>query len=163
MDRKLVIGLGNIFRCDDAVGFVVLNAVREKLGRECLTSDEDGYDDLGHEVDTLFLHQLVPELAELLIDYDLVIVVDAHVGLISEPIRQERIEVCFNPGTVFHQLLPSTVLSMSQEIYGRCPEGVLLSVKGHDFDFGEELSRETAEFVPQATSRVMELLDVVTR
>ena len=163
MGKKLVIGFGNIYRRDDAVAFIVLNAVREQLGRPLLASDEDGYDDLGHEVDTLFVHQLVPELAELISGYDLVIFIDAHVGLIPEPIREKRIEVCFKPGTVFHQLLPSTVLSMTQEIYGCCPEGVLLSVKGHDFDFGEELSQETAELVPQATSRVMELLDVVSR
>jgi len=156
--KKLVIGFGNIYRRDDAVAFVVLNAIREHFGRPLLASDEDGYDDLGHEIDTLFLHQLVPELAELISGYDLVIFIDAHVGAIPESIREEQLEICFKPGTVFHQLLPSTVLSMTQEIYGHCPAGVLLSIKGHDFDFGEELSPETAALVPQATSRVLELL-----
>jgi len=156
--RKLLIGFGNIYRRDDAVGFVVLNAVRERLGRRLLASDEDGYSDLGHEIDTLFLHQLVPELAELIADYDLVVFVDAHVGMIPDLIREERIEVCYKPGTVFHQLLPSSLLSMAKEIYGHCPAGVLLSVRGYDFDFGEELSHDTAELVPQATARIMALL-----
>jgi hydrogenase maturation protease len=158
MGKILIIGFGNIYRRDDAVGFVVLNAVREKLGRRRLATDEDGYDDLGHEVDTLFLHQLVPELAELLTSYDFVIFVDAHVGVIPDPIREEWIEVHYKPGTVLHQLLPSTLLSMTREVYGRCPDGMLLSVRGHDFDFGEELSQETEPLVPQATARIMTLV-----
>jgi len=158
VSRNLVIGFGNLYRRDDGVGFVVLNAVREKLGRGSLAPDEDGYNDLGHEVDTLFLHQLVPELAELIAGYDRVVFLDAHVGLIPDPIREERIEARYRPGTVFHQLLPSTLLSVAQETYGHCPEGILLSIKGHDFDFGEELSPETAVLVPQATIRVMALL-----
>jgi len=128
VSRNLVIGFGNLYRRDDGVGFVVLNAVRD------------------------------PELAELIAGYDRVVFLDAHVGLIPDPIREERIEARYRPGTVFHQLLPSTLLSVAQETYGHCPEGILLSIKGNDFDFGEELSPETAVLVPQATIRVMALL-----
>ena len=46
MNRTLVIGFGNVFRRDDGAGFAVLNAVRERLGRPLLGTDDDGFDDL---------------------------------------------------------------------------------------------------------------------
>ena len=153
-----MIGFGNVYRRDDGVGFEVLNALRERLGRAPLSMDDDGYDDLGHEVDTLLLHQLVPELADTISPYDLVVFVDAHVGVIPDLIRQEELAACYRPATVSHTLHPCTLLAMAQEIYGRHPCGVLLSILGHDFDFGQGLSDPTADLVPQAADRVMALL-----
>ena len=56
LSRTLIIGFGNVYRRDDGVAFVVLNAVRERLGRPLLDTEDDGFDDLGHEVDTILLH-----------------------------------------------------------------------------------------------------------
>jgi hydrogenase maturation protease len=155
--KTLVIGFGNVYRRDDGVGFVVVNALREKLGRPLLDVEDDGYDDLGHEVDTLLLHQLVPDLAETVAAYDLVIFVDAHVGTIPDPIREEELAACYRPAIVTHQLHPCTLLALAQELYGGQPRGVLLSIQGHDFDFGEELSAQTAALVPAAVDRVLTL------
>ena len=77
MKKTLVIGFGNVYRQDDGVGFVVVNALREKLGRSPLGVEDDGFDDLGHEIDTLLLHQLVPDLADVIAGYDLVVFLDA--------------------------------------------------------------------------------------
>jgi hydrogenase maturation protease len=156
--RTLVIGFGNVYRRDDGVGFAVLNGVRKQLGKLPLDIDEDGFDDLGHELDTLLLHQLVPELADCIAPYDLVIFVDAHVGTIPELIREEELEACLKSATVSHQLHPCTLLAMAQELYGRRPRGVLLSIRGYDFEFGEGLSRPTAALVPQAVERVLALV-----
>jgi hydrogenase maturation protease len=160
--RTLVIGFGNVYRRDDGVAFVILNAVRERLGRPPLGIDDDGFDDLGHATDTMLLHQLVPELAEFVAPYDLILFVDAHVGSIPEPIREEELDACFKSATVSHQLHPCTLLALTQELHGRQPRGVLLSVLGHDFEFGEGLSPETAELVPQATERIMALMGQAT-
>lgn len=157
MIRTLVIGFGNAFRHDDGVGFAVLNALRHRLGQPPLDADEDGYDDLGHPVDMLLLHQLVPELASDLAGYELVVFVDAHMGTIPEPIREEELTACYRAATVSHQVHPCTLLAMAQELYGHSSRGILLSIRGHDFDFGEGLSPETQALVPEAVDRLLTL------
>jgi hydrogenase maturation protease len=155
--RTLVLGFGNVYRRDDGVAFVVLNALRARLGRPLLEIDDDGFDDLGHEIDTILLHQLVPELAETASAYEQLIFVDAHVSGIEDPVREERLEVCFRSATVSHQLHPCTLLALVEQLRGDAPRGVLISVRGHDFDFGEGLSEETAALVPEAVERIVAL------
>jgi Ni,Fe-hydrogenase maturation factor len=144
------------------VAFVVLNAVREQLGRPPLGIDDDGFDDLGHTTDTVLLHQLVPELGEFIAPYDLILFIDAHVGSIPQAIREEELDACYKSATVSHQLHPCTLLALTEELHGSQPRGILLSVLGHDFEFGEGLSDETAALVPQATERVMTLIGEMT-
>ncbi|MCL0069893.1 hydrogenase maturation protease [Dehalococcoidia bacterium] len=157
MKKTLVIGFGNVHRRDDGVGFVVINSVRERLGRPPLDAEDDGFDDLGHEIDTLLLHQLVPDMAEMIAGYDLVIFVDAHVGIIPELLREEEVIARCETTTVPHQLHPRTVLALAHQLYGGQSRGVLLSIRGHDFDFGEGLSTQTAALVPAAVNRVLAL------
>jgi hydrogenase maturation protease len=157
VNKTLVIGFGNIYRRDDGVGFAVLNALRQRLGRPPLDVDEDGFDDLGHVVDTVILHQLVPEMADDVAPYDLVVFVDAHVGHVAESIHQEELSACYKQATVSHTLHPCTLLALAQEIYDRQPRGVLLSIRGYDFEFGEGLSDCTSALVPEAADRVLAL------
>jgi len=120
-----------------------------------MDADKDGSGDLGHELDTLLLHQLAPELADTLAPYDLVVFVDAHVGAILEPIRQEQLTACYRSAIVSHQLHPCAVLVVAQEMRGRHPRGVLLSLRGYNFGFGEGPSKQTAALVPEAVERVL--------
>ena len=162
MKRTLVAGFGNLFRRDDGLGPAVVNAIRLRLGRPVLDALDDGFDDLGHSVDTIVLHQLVPELAETIKDYHLLIFVDAHVGTIPEIMREERLSVGFEAPLVSHQFRPSTVLALSQQMYGHAPVAVLLSLRGYDFDFGEGLSSEAARLVVPATDRILALIEEET-
>jgi hydrogenase maturation protease len=157
--RTLVLGFGNIYRRDDGVAYVVLNAVRERLDRPLLGIDDDGFDDLGHAVDTVLLHQLVPELAETAAPYDQLVFVDAHVSEIEEPVRQEALEACYRSATVSHQLHPCTLLALVEGLRGEAPRGVLISVRGYDFDFGEGLSEKTAALVPEAVEQIMAVIE----
>ncbi|MBN1642984.1 MAG: hydrogenase maturation protease [Anaerolineae bacterium] len=157
MGRSLVIGYGNVYRRDDGVAFVVLNALRACLGRPALAIDDDGFDDLGHEVDTVLVHQLVPELADAASAYDQVLFVDAHVGAIDALLYEEELEAYRKSATVLHQLHPCSLLALIQELHDRAPRGVLVSVRGYDFEFGEGLSDETAALVPQAVARIVAL------
>ena len=159
MPGKLAIGFGNVYRRDDGVGVALVNALRERLGRPILEGGADGFDDLGHEVDAVVAPQLVPELAATIADYDLVVFLDAHMGTITDPIFEQPLEACYRPATFSHHLHPCTLLVMSHELYGRCPRGVLLSVRGHDFEFGEGLSAETAQLLPQALQRLLYWLE----
>jgi len=160
LGRTLVAGFGNLYRRDDGVGCVVVNALRERLGRPALDPMDDGFEDLGQTVDTVVLHQLVPELAETVVDYDLVIFVDAHVGNLPEAMREEAIDVSFRTPFVSHQFHPSSVLALALQMAGHAPKGVLISLRGYDFDFGEGLSSETAALVPLAVTRILELAEV---
>lgn len=157
MKRTLVAGFGNTYRRDDGVAFAVVNALRARLGREPFDPLDDGFDDLGHALDTILLHQLVPELAETVAEYELVIFVDAHVETLDEAIHEEQLVVTYRTPFVSHQFHPSTVLALAQQMHGSAPEAVLLSLRGHDFDFGEGLSPETAALVEPAVTRILAL------
>jgi hydrogenase maturation protease len=160
LKRTLVAGFGNLYRRDDGVARFVVNALFARLGRPPLDPMDDGFEDLGHPVDAVVLHQLVPELAETLVDYALVIFVDAHVGAtIPELVHEERLEVSFRTPFVSHNTHPSTVLALTQQLYDKVPKAVLLSLLGHDFDFGEGLSPETAALVAPAVARILELVE----
>ncbi len=161
-DQKLtlVVGFGNAYRRDDGVARFVINALLTRLGRSPLGSLDDGFDQLGHSVDVVLLHQLVPELAETLKDYDQVIFVDAHVGdNMPAPLYEESLEVSYRTPFVYHQTHPSTVLALTYQMYQHVPAAVLFSIRGHDFDFGEGLSPETAALVEPAAARILELTE----
>ncbi|MBN1874910.1 MAG: hydrogenase maturation protease [Anaerolineae bacterium] len=153
--HTLIVGFGNLYRRDDGVARFVINALLDHLGRPPLDPLDDGFENLGYPVDAVVLHQLVPELAETLKDYDQVIFVDAHVDTIPEPLHEEQIEVSYRAPFVYHQTHPSTVLALTHQMYGRVPEAILLSLLGHDFDFGEGLSPETATLVAPAVARIL--------
>jgi len=157
--HTLVAGFGNLYRRDDGVGSHVVNALRVRLGHPPLDPMDDGFGDLNHEVDTVVLHQLVPELAEDLQHYSQVIFVDAHVsGSVPDDFHEESVAASFHTPFVSHQTHPSTVLALTAQMFGVTPEATLLSLVGYDFDFGEGLSEPTAALVPQAVARILELV-----
>ena len=141
--RTLVIGYGNPSRRDDGVALIVVNGLRARLGQPPLIEGEDGYDALGSTVDTLFLQQLMPELAETMAQYDRVCFVDAHVGLIPELVHRTPLRPSLDPALVSHHFKPEILLTLAGQLYGHAPEAELFSVRGYDFDFGVELSAET--------------------
>ncbi len=158
MKRTLVAGFGNLYRRDDGVGRAVVNALRARQGLPELDPMDDGMEDLGRPVDTIVLHQLVPELSQQLAEYDLVIFIDAHVGSVPEDIREEHLAATYHAPFVSHQTHPATLLALAQQMHGHAPEGVVISLRGYDFDFGEGLSEETAALVPQVVARIEALM-----
>lgn len=157
--RTLVCGFGNPYRRDDGVGRVVVNTLRQLMGRQPLHPLSDGVEDLGHQVDTIALQQLLPELAEVLADYDLVIFVDAHVDHLREMLHEERVEAAYQMPFVSHQTHPATLLELARSMGGHAPGGMLLSLCGHDFEFGEGLSTQTAALVSLAVVRILALME----
>ncbi len=161
MGRTLVAAFGNPFRRDDGVGAAVANSLLKELGRDPLEALDDGLGNLGHQVDVIQVQQLAPELADTVEGYDLLIMVDAHVGLIEEPLAERSIGPSLRPPLVIHQTQPSSVLALTRRMYGKAPEGILLSVRGHDFEFGEGLSPQAAALVPLAVGRILKMLQTV--
>lgn len=155
----LIIGYGNVSRRDDGVALHILRRLRARLGLPPDDLIEPG-ESAGAALAMVCVHQLVPELAETLISYDTVVFVDAHVkGAGWDPLHWQEVEPAYRSGMVSHHLKPAALLALNRSLYGRSPTGYLLSVLGHDFDFGEELSPETNELAEQAVERLLGFLE----
>jgi hydrogenase maturation protease len=154
MARTLVIGYGNPSRNDDGVGLAVVNLLRLRQGLKALDETTDGFDELGGALDTLFLQQLTPELAETVAAYDRLILVDAHTGAYPDLVHRTSLSPRHDPAMVSHILKPDHLLALAQLFRGRSPRAELLSVRGFDFNFGETLSQQTAQGVAQVVQTI---------
>ncbi len=149
--RTLIIGYGNPSRRDDGVGLAVVNELRRRLGVSTLDESADGFEDLGGPLDTLFLQQLTPELAETLAQYDHVVFVDAHLAQAGHDlVRRVDLGPNLDPALVSHHFKPGRLLALAQTLYGHTPSAELISIRGFDFDFDTTLSPLTAQGVQVA-------------
>lgn len=147
--RGLVLGLGNVSRRDDGFGWHVVNEVRRQLGRATLGLTDDGIDDLGQEVDAIFLPQLSSDLADLIAEYHRLVLVDVRVGgEMRVDIESITAEV-LGSRLLTHDMLPAELLALARTLYGTAPEAFVVSVPGIDFDFGVGLSPRVAALVPE--------------
>jgi hydrogenase maturation protease len=156
--RALIIGYGNISRRDDSVAMHIIRRLRDRLGMPEWQGESEP-NETDENPATIFLHQLAPELAEGIAHYDLVVFVDAHVeGVGWEPVHRQEITPAYRANMVTHHLKPDSVLAFCRSLYGRCPKGYIVSVLGHDFDFGEELSPATSALADEAVEGLVDLL-----
>jgi hydrogenase maturation protease len=157
MKRTLVIGFGNVDRADDGVAFHIVNAFRQRMGQGPLAEDNTGLEELGAPVDSVFIGQLVPEMIDLLDDYNRVVFVDAHV----DPALDDLYCAAVSPDeaglTFTHHMSPATLLAFFKALHGRDLEGHLVSIRGRDFDFHRNLSENTLALVDLAVERILEL------
>jgi hydrogenase maturation protease len=158
LKQSLIIGYGNPDREDDGVAWHILSALTTRLGLHSPDSYEDEFPESAL-IDFAFYLQLTPEMAEDISDYEYVCFVDAHTGNIPEPVRLIGVESEFQASPFTHHLTPQSLLSMSETIYQKKPEAVLLSVLGHRFLFSRQLSAETAQLVPQAVELIWDWLN----
>ena len=156
--KTLVIAYGNRDRQDDGAGWHILAQLAAQLGLQApelpgeWTESEDG------SLRLLYLYQLLPELAEDLIDYDQIIFVDAHnspelPNLVFEPISPAWVHSTFT-----HHLSIGELLAITQTLYARCPAAWLLSVRGYAFEFSQELSPQTQALARQAAEMLCSYL-----
>ena len=156
--KILVIAYGNRDRQDDGAGWHILSQVAAQLSLQApelpgeWTESEDG------SLRLLYLYQLLPELAEDLIDYGQIIFVDAHnspelPNLVFEPISPAWVHSAFT-----HHLSIGELLAITQTLYARCPAAWLLSVRGYAFEFSQELSPHTQALARQAAEMLCSYL-----
>jgi hydrogenase maturation protease len=153
LKKLLLIGYGNPDREDDGVAWHILRALTIKLGLDAPASYEEEFPVFA-AIDFVFYLQLTPEMAEDISGYEYVCFVDAHTGNIPEPVRFIDVESEFQHSPFTHHLTPQSLLSMSETLYAKKPDAVLLSVLGHRFQFTRQLSAETAGLVPQAVDLI---------
>jgi hydrogenase maturation protease len=153
--RTLVIGYGNIDRADDGVAFSVVNALRHRLGQKTLSEDNTGLDELGAEVDSIFLVQLTPELMDVITEYRQVIFVDAHVYENVENLHCAPVIAQYTPSTFTHHMTPAMLLALLELLHKPAPAGHLVSIRGYDFDFHRDLSADTKDLVTPAVECIL--------
>ena len=148
MTKKIVIGIGNPLRGDDALGYVVVNAFNEKYGEGELA-----------DVDCFHMQQLGLELLPYFEDCEVLIFVDASVKVDVGALQMELIEpgsMVDNP--VSHFFDPETLLSSTYALYQAHPKTYLLSVGASDFEIREGLSEKIEASVPKVLEKIESIL-----
>lgn len=123
--RTLVIGYGNRSRGDDSVGWVVV----ERLRALHLP-----------QVELCTTHQLEVDFADTIRHFDMVIFVDAAVSDSPQRVARRVVTPQYQAHAVAHFLSPADLLSLCGSLYGDEPQGVLFSIRGENFEFGDALS-----------------------
>jgi hydrogenase maturation protease len=109
-------------------------------------------------VDLQTAHQLEVELAETLLDYDAVIFVDAAIPEAPLPLQRSMVTPEFKSHAVAHYLTPPDVLSLCKTLYNREIPGVLFSIRGKDFNFGNTLTEEVQQLAQETVRQIAELV-----
>lgn len=139
----LVIGYGNPGRLDDGLGPALAGEV-EKWGIPGVTVDAD--------------YQLTVEDSGAAAEHDYVIFADASVNG-KEPFFFRPIEPRAAVSFSSHSVEPQVVLAMAHDLFGASTKGLVLGIRGYEFnEFGERLSEGARENLQAALAFLKPLL-----
>jgi len=158
MSRTIIIGYGNIDRADDGAACAIVNLLRAKWRVGALEDFDTGMESLGREIDSIFIAQLLPEILEALTAYDKIVFVDAHVGEDMSDLHFAKVEPEYAHTLFTHHMTPPVLLAFLKTLYNHEPEAYLVSVRGYDFDFSQNLSPRTQALLNPAVDRILQLL-----
>lgn len=154
--RLLIIGYGNPDRQDDGIAWHVLKNLSMKLDIK-IDEDIDGISESSDkQTRLLFIPQIVPELAEICINFKQVCFIDAHTGNIKDDIQLIELKAAFELSAFTHHLTPAFLMHLCNSIYGYSPQGYLLSIRGYEFGFTRTLTDKTKNLLPLATQLIMD-------
>ncbi len=126
-DKNIILGIGNIGRQDDGLGWEFLDFLK----KEGIPNTELEY-----------RYQLQIEDAELICHYDTVIFVDA----VKDNLKQGFYYKICKPSDKFsfstHALMPETILFLAKKIYDHSPKAFVLGIHGHQWDLNIGLSKK---------------------
>jgi hydrogenase maturation protease len=142
MSKVLVIGYGNTLRGDDAAGIKAAELISQHHP----------------EIECVFVHQLVPELAEQIAEYDVVFFIDAQKDIIQSNVRLITPSIeADQPRT--HFISPESLLALSQQLYQCLPTKTYVAgIPASQFEFSEELSPQTDRAVYECVAIVEKYL-----
>jgi len=153
MNDTLIIGYGNIDRQDDGVAWHILAEIAKLHGLEEFNTENESFRENAW-LHLIFELQLTPEMGEMIADYKRVCFVDAHTGNIEGDISFDNIQPEYKPSAFTHHMSPETCLSLAKTLYEREPEALLASVRGYEFEFGDNLSPKTAELAGVCVKKI---------
>lgn len=143
--RQLFVGIGNDFRCDDAVGLLIARKLKDLYpDLEIIESDGNGFD-------------LISNFSK----YNRVIFIDAAIAEKPEEIGQTKI-IKVTPQTslpdikIFssHSLSLIEALKMSKELNILPDEIYIYLIYSMNFSFGQEISEE----VKRASEKILDTI-----
>lgn len=155
--RTLILGYGNRDRQDDGIAWHILTGLKAALGfpnPESIDEDFLSNDDLV----LVFQLQLMPEQAEYLSLFERILFVDTHTGAVPEDINWQEISSQFQNSPLTHHMTPGTLISIVETVYNKRPEAALLSVRGFEFEFSQQLSSRTQALVAESLTRIQSWL-----
>ena len=138
-----VVGIGNPLRGDDGVGWAVVEALA------ILAIDS---------VQTVCVHQLLPELLDAIHMAEQVIFVDAAVDGEPGDVMVTSIQPAPDGPASSHQLHPAVLLAMGVELYGRMPSTTLITITGQEFGYQERLSPPVQQAVAGAVGQIEKMM-----
>jgi len=153
----LILGYGNKDRQDDGVAWHVISALKQALNLPDPGDIEEEFT-LSSNLSMVFQLQLMPEQSEFLSAFDHVCFIDAHTGAIAEEIHWQPLSQHFHSSPLTHHLSPESLLAITDTIYNKNPECVLLSIRGYEFQFSQSLSERTQQLVPHAVTLILDWL-----
>lgn len=154
MKPTLIFAYGNFDREDDGVAWHIAKMLAQKYGQAFPDSPEGEFPIPDQYPHIRFDLQLFPELAEDLMNYDKVVFIDAHTGMVPDDLNIQELSPSFQNSPLTHHMTPQTVLEIARTLYKAEPQALLVSVRGFQFGFGRELSAQTAELAVQAEKEV---------
>lgn len=125
---RLVIGIGNDGRGDDAMGWLFADWIAQNGMME-----------------VEYRYQLQVEDAELISLYEEVIFVDASLEEIEQGFYFKKCEPAAAIHFSTHKIDPATILWLAREIYGAATVGYVLAIRGYNWQLEQGLSGEAKE------------------
>jgi hydrogenase maturation protease len=151
----LVFGFGNLGRQDDGVAWHVLSKLMTIYGIEAPDSIDIDVFSENKKLHFLFQLQLLPELADELDRYDYAIFIDAHTGAIPNDINIEKVVSDFQSSPLTHHLTANSLFAIARQLNRNTPQAILVSIRGYEFEFSQQLSQRTKKLIPLAVERII--------
>ena len=158
MQKTLLIGYGNIDREDDGVAWHILTQLAKNLNIPFPEDPAEVFELIQGNPSLFFSLQLTPEFAEEISRFDRVCFIDAHTGNFPNDLNFQLLIPEYQNSPFTHHLTPQSCLALCSALYGKSPAGVLVSVRGYEFNFSQNLSIETENLAKQAVSRILSWL-----
>jgi len=154
----LILAYGNTDRQDDGVAWYVLRELARRQGGDLPLTPQEGSELSLANLELRYMLQLTPEIADEFHRFERVVFIDAHTGALQQEIHLEEISSQFQASPLTHHLTPSSCLAIGAALHGSTPRAVLVSIRGYQFGFENQLSQPTARLVPLAASVILEWL-----
>ena len=133
--QMLLIGIGNIGRGDDGLGWEFVERVTNL-----------GY----HFMDYEFRYQLQVEDCELISKYDIVVFVDASHEPLDGGFELSRCTPGSHPYFATHAQTPEAILHLANSLYNKFPRTYTLAISGREWGFQNPLSLEAKNHLQSA-------------
>ena len=141
----VVVGYGNVLRCDDGVGWHAVERLADDPRME--------------GVEVVQRHQLTPELALDISAASLVVLIDASSRLRPGEIGVDRVEPAVgDEPSGSHHLTPATLVALSQALYGRAADVFAVSCGVQSLEIGDRLSPVVDAALPRLVDAVAGLV-----